>query len=49
MKYRNRSRLDGKINQIPHVKYHKKRLFEEEKTFSSNRKTIVFFPMNDSF
>ena len=33
-----------------HVKYHKKRFFEKEKTFSGNRKTInCFFSMNDSF
>ena len=33
-----------------HVQYHKKRLFEKEKTFSSNRKpTHCFFSMIDSF
>ena len=33
-----------------HVECHKKRLFEKEKTFSSNRKiTHCFFSMTDSF
>ena len=32
-----------------HIQYHKKRIFEKEKTFSSHHKTIQFFSMNDSF
>ena len=31
-----------------HVRYHKKCLFEKEKIYSSNCKTIQFFSMNDT-
>ena len=44
IKNRNRSLQNGRTNQIPHAcKYHKKHLFEKEKTFSSTRKTTHCF------
>ena len=48
IKNRNRSLQNGRTNQIPHAcKYHKKHLFEKEKTFSSTCKaTHCFFSPN---
>ena len=38
-----RDKIKKLIKYHMHVQYHKNRLFEKEKTFSSNRKTIHCF------
>ena len=43
-------KIEKSIKYYMHVQYHKKHLFEKEKTFSSNRKAIhCFLSLNDSF